>query len=179
MSVEISEVPIESEPSQVSSSQRGIEDTSKNDNLDNLDNDNVSSQSVLEDKQIQENNEINETNENNDPIINHENKKDDETPPNDDESKKKRGRPKGSINKPKSKAKAKATESRAKAKKLEVRDDVISDSDTLPAYVQQSPDYTMPQPQDLASQLFGLLQRHEHERTNRRRATYASWMTRF
>ena len=173
MSVEISEVPIESEPSQVSSYQRGIEDTSKNDNLDN---DNVSSQSVLEDKQIQENNEINETNENNDPIINHENKKDDETP---DESKKKRGRPKGSINKPKSKAKAKATESRAKAKKLEVRDDVISDSDTLPAYVQQSPDYTMPQPQDLASQLFGLLQRHEHERTNRRRATYASWMTRF
>ena len=170
MSVEISEVPIESEPSQVSS---GIEDTSKNDN------DNVSSQSILEDKQIQENNEINETNENNDPIINHENKKDDETPPNDDESKKKRGRPKGSINKPKSKAKAKATESRAKAKKLEVRDDVISDSDTLPAYVQQSPDYTMPQPQDLASQLFGLLQRHEHERTNRRRATYASWMTRF
>ena len=174
MSVEISEVPIESEPSQVSSSQRGIEDTSKNDNY------NVSSQSVLEDKQIQENNEINETNEHNDPIINHENKKDDETPPNDDESKKKRGRPKGSINKPKSKAKAKATESRAKAKKLEVRDDVISDSDTLPAYVQQSPDYTMPQPpQDLASQLFGLLQRHEHERTNRRRATYASWMTRF
>ena len=117
-----------------------------------------------------------ETNENNDPIINHENKKDDETP---DESKKKRGRPKGSINKPKSKAKAKATESRAKAKKPEVRDDVISDSDTLPAYVQQSPDYTQPQPQDLASQLFGLLQRHQHERTNRRRATYASWMTRF
>ena len=155
MSVEISKVPIESSMEQVS------EDTSKNDN------------DKEEDKQFLENTENNATNENNDPIINHENKKDDEYP---DENKKKRGRPKGSINKPKAKATATATESRAKAKNVT---NAISDSDTLPAYVQQSPDYTMPQPQDLASQLFGLLQRHEHERTNRRRATYASWMTRF
>ena len=100
-----------------------------------------------------------------------------------DESKKKRGRPKGSQNKPQ--AKAKATESRAKAKKHEVTN-VISDTsdtnlvtDTLPAYVQQSPNYAVPQPQDLASQLFGLLHNHERERTNRRRATYASWVTKF
>ena len=127
-----------------------------------------------ENKQIHDNTE---NTENNDTKINDENKQDDELI---DDSKKKRGRPKGSLNKPK--AKAKATESRAKAKKPEVTNDIsdtLDTSDTLPAYIQQSPDYAMPQPQDLASQLFGLLQRHEHERTNRRRATYASWMTRF
>ncbi len=127
-----------------------------------------------ENKQIHDNTE---NTENNDTKINDENKQDDELI---DDSKKKRGRPKGSLNKPK--AKAKATESRAKAKKPDVTNaisDTLDTSDTLPAYIQQSPDYAIPQPQDLASQLFGLLQRHEHERTNRRRATYASWMTRF
>ena len=177
MSVKISEMPIDSGIKQIS------DDTS------NKDNDKVSGI---------------ENNENNNPIINDDNKKNDELIDaathsqssilgegninKDDDNTlglKKRGRPKGSLNKPR----AKATESRVKAKKPDAIHSQREDDDTtldtgmgteaIPAYVQQSPEYTMPQPQDLASQLFGLLQRHEHERTNRRRATYASWMTRF
>ena len=125
-----------------------------------------------EEKQIHDNIE---NTENTDNI---ENKQDDELI---DDSKKKRGRPKGSLNKPRQ-DKAKSTIAKAK-KKPEVTILDASDTDlvtdTLPAYIQQSPDYAMPPPQDLASQLFGLLQNHERERTNRRRATYASWMTKF
>ena len=51
------------------------------------------------------------------------------------------------------------------------------DEESLPQYVQES--LPPPQPQDLAAQLFGLLQSHERQRVDRRRATYASWVSRF
>ena len=147
MSVEITEVPIES----------GMEEAPNKE----------------EEKQIHDNNLLKENTENTDNNILKENKQDELI----DDSKKKRGRPKGSLNKPR-----KSTIAKAK-KKPEVTILDASDTDlvtdTLPAYIQQSPDYAMPPPQDLASQLFGLLQNHERERTNRRRATYASWMTKF
>ena len=153
MSVEITEVPIES----------GMEEAPND---------------KEEDKQIHANIENTENTNNNLIYWKKENKQDDELI---DDSKKKRGRPKGSLNKPRQ-DKAKSTIAKAK-KKSEVTILDASDTDlvtdTLPAYIQQSPDYAIPQPQDLASQLFGLLQNHERERTNRRRATYASWMTRF
>ena len=147
MSVEITEVPIES----------GMEEAPNKE----------------EEKQIHDNNLLKENTENTDNNILKENKQDELI----DDSKKKRGRPKGSLNKPR-----KSTIAKEK-KKPEVTILDASDTDlvtdTLPAYIQQSPDYAMPPPQDLASQLFGLLQNHERERTNRRRATYASWMTKF
>ena len=71
MSVEISEVPIESVSLPKMVVEPVYEDTSKNDN------DNVSG---MDDKQIFENTENTETKENNDQIKNHENKKDGEYP---------------------------------------------------------------------------------------------------
>lgn len=92
------------------------------------------------------------------------------TPP-----KRKRGRPPGSKNvqkEPKAPPKA-PPKAKGKAKSAAPPP---SDEESLPEYVQQS---LPPRPQDFATQLFTLLQDHERERVGRRRATYASWLSRF
>ena len=91
------------------------------------------------------------------------------TPP-----KRKRGRPPGSKNAPKAAPPKAAPKARAKAKTTAQEPE--SQEESLPQYVQQS---LPPRPQDFATQLFTLLQDHERERAGRRRATYASWLSRF
>ena len=88
------------------------------------------------------------------------------------EVKPKRGRPPGSKNK---EARAKAAP-KPKAKAKNTAPPPSEDEEPLPQYVQESLD----QPSmDLTARLFGLLQSHERQRVDRRRATYASWVNRF
>ena len=94
------------------------------------------------------------------------------TPP-----KRKRGRPPGSKNvkEPKARPPPKAAP-KAKGKAKPAAQEPEPQEESLPQYVQQS---LPPRPPDFAAQLFGLLQEHERERVGRRRATYASWLSRF
>ena len=90
---------------------------------------------------------------------------------------KRRGRPPGSKTRkeppppPQPKAKPKA---KKKAIVAPVDDEP---AEALPEYVQR--DLPPPQPQDLATALLGLMQTHERERVGRKRAQYASWVSRF
>ena len=93
---------------------------------------------------------------------------------------KRRGRPVGSKNRvkeppppPEPKAKPKP-----KAKTRVIVAPVDDEpAEPLPQYVQR--DLPPQQPQDLAAALLGLMQTHERERMGRKRAQYASWVSRF
>ena len=66
---------------------------------------------------------------------------------------------------------------RAKPKAKTQREPSPDSEPELPGYVQQA--LPPPQPQDLAAALMSLMQTHERERTGRKRAQYASWVSRF